>query len=457
MSDDEPLQITGGGAIAVDTDTLRHTAARFALAGTDLEDVCAGLGPLANMLAEQHAVAWDAACAASALAARIRGAIDGAAVIAGRLRETAAVYELVELNVEHRAAFFAGDHAAMARIDARRADIVADHPGAGWAAFEAESGRAIMWPGDLVRQATEAGVDIGGLLGPEGGIVGGVALGGGAILATAVTGIGGFGIVPRDARLTGPAQAVTLVPVAPAPTTPGAPQGLSSAAERIPRDGDARVRVEKYTMADGTNQFAVYVAGMRSAGIGGEEPWDGQSNLELYSGQRSASYQATVDALAAAGAEPGDVVHAFGHSQGAMVASRLALEEEYDTRTLVTFGSPIDADVGTSTLSVSVRHTDDPVVALAGGGHMGAVGAEGSMVIEREAHPVVGPEDMLAPGHDLVGYTSTAALVDASSDPRVDAVRDVFADLRHATEMDVFEFAATRDDSGPSAVPPVMG
>lgn len=280
-------------------------------------------------------------------------------------------------------------------------------------------------------------------------------MGGGAILAAAVTGIGGLGIVPRDARLTGGTPVVTLVPVAPAPAS-AAPAGLAAAAERIPHDSDARVRIEKYTMPDGTKQFAVYVAGMRSAELGGDDPWDGLSNIELYAGRRSASYEATVEALAAAGAQPGDVVHAFGHSQGAMVASRLALENGYDTRTLVTFGSPIDADVGPGTLSVSVRHTDDPVVALAGGGHMGSVGGEGSMVVEREAHPRVGPEDVLAPGHDLAGYTGTAALVDASSDPRVEAVRDVFTDLRHASEIEVLEFAAKREASG-RLEPPVMG
>ncbi|WES63523.1 hypothetical protein P0L94_13755 [Microbacter sp. GSS18] len=456
MSAGDPLQITGGGAVAVDTGTLRRTASRFALAAGELDAVGARLGPLGNMLLEHHAFAWDAACAASALAARIREAVAGAELIAQRLREAAAVYELVELNVEHRAAFFAGDHRAMARIDAQREALIALHPDAVWDARETEFGRAIMWPGDLVRQATEAGVDLGTLFGPEGGAIGGVALGGGAILATAVTGIGGLGIIPREARLTGAVPAVTLVPTTPTAAGSPSPLGLAGAAERIPRDGDARVRVEKYTMADGSRQFAVYVAGMRSAGMGGQDPWDGLSNVELYSGQRSASYQATVAALESAGAQPGDVVHAFGHSQGAMVASRIALEGGFDTRTLVTFGSPVDADVGPTTLSVSVRHTDDPVVALAGGGHMGAVGSDGSMVIEREAHPQVGPEDLLAPGHDLVGYADTAAHVDASTDPRVDALRDVFGELRHATRVEAFEFGAERGEPVRPA-PPLMG
>ncbi len=71
-----------------------------------------------------------------------------------------------------------------------------------------------------------------------------------------------------------------------------------------------------------------------------------------------------------------------------MVASRLAVEGGYDVKTLVTLGSPVEADVGDGTLSVAVRHTDDPVAALQGGGYDTAVGAPGSFVAERLADPL---------------------------------------------------------------------
>nr|BFF09643.1 hypothetical protein GCM10025699_09460 [Microbacterium flavescens] len=56
------------------------------------------------------------------------------------------------------------------------------------------------------------------------------------------------------------------------------------------------------------------------------------------------------------------------------------------------------------------------------------------------------------PAHRLMSYTETAALVDASSDPRMGPVRDVFAELAAARSVDVVEFAAAR--GGGSGVSP---
>ncbi len=163
-----------------------------------------------------------------------------------------------------------------------------------------------------------------------------------------------------------------------------APASLADAAARIPGGGDARIRVERYTMPDGTRQFAVYVAGTQTVAPNSTEPFDMASNIALYTGERSASYDATLAALARAGAEPGDVVHAFGHSQGAMITAHLALEGGYDTQTLVSLGSPVEADVGEGTMSISLRHADDPVAALAAGGHAG--GRRCSRQLRRRAH-----------------------------------------------------------------------
>ncbi|WP_194410009.1 hypothetical protein [Microbacterium cremeum] len=299
------------------------------------------------------------------------------------------------------------------------------------------------WPGELARQAAESGLVVGAEFGGPAGIATGAAMGVGTIAGAAVLGIGGQGRLSRDARLTGRAGAVTLTTVRPAAAS-GAPQSLTAVTQRMPGAGDSRVRVEKYTMPDGSKQFAVYIAGMQSFAYGGDDPWDNQANHELYTGRESESFAATKQALVAAGAEPGDVVHAFGHSQGAMIGSHLALDGEYDTRTLVTFGSPVAADVGTGTLSVTVRHTDDPVAALAGGGHNAAVGAPGSFVVERVADTEVGLADAAVPGHRMTAYAETAALVDASTDPRVGNLRDVFDDLGAAESVEVTEYAATR-------------
>jgi pimeloyl-ACP methyl ester carboxylesterase len=238
---------------------------------------------------------------------------------------------------------------------------------------------------------------------------------------------------------------VTLTPLPVAVTSVPAPTGLQEIAQRMP-GGASRVRVERYTMTDGSRQFAVYVAGTRSAAVGGADPWDQRSNAELYVGRASASYEATEAALAAAGARPGDVVHAFGHSQGAMITAHLALEGGYDTRTLVAFGSPVEADVGSATLSVAVRHTDDPVVAGAGGGHIAPVGSPGSFVVEREFDPESGPHDAALPAHHMSAYAQTASMADASGDPRVAGIRGALSELSGAVEVEVTEYAATRDE-----------
>lgn len=436
-------EIRGGGAVAVDTGTLRHTAALFVAAEAELERICRQLGSPQAVLLWQRGHASDAASSVAVLFQRLVEVRAEADRIAAALREAAVAYELVELNAEHRTAVAAGDDARAAAIDARLTLLIEEHPEAWTTALAAETDRAINWPGELARQAAESGLVVGAEFGGPAGIGTGAALGLGTIAGAAVLGIGGQGRLSRDARLAGQAGSVTLTSVRPVAAA-GAPQSLTAVTQRMPGAGDSRVRVEKYTMSDGSKQFAVYIAGMQSFAYGGDDPWDNRSNHELYTGRQSESFAATKQALADAGAEPGDVVHAFGHSQGAMIGSHLALEGEYDTRTLVTFGSPVAADVGTGTLSVTLRHTDDPVAALAGGGHSAAVGAPGSFVAERVADTDVGLTDAAVPGHRMTAYAETAALVDGSTDPRVGELRAVFAQLASAESVEVTEYAATR-------------
>ncbi|MFT4230980.1 MAG: hypothetical protein QM602_11895, partial [Microbacterium sp.] len=255
----------------------------------------------------------------------------------------------------------------------------------------------------------------------------------------------GAGRLGPDARLTGAAPPVRVSPVAAASaSSPAAPLTLAGGAARIPGGGAARVRVEKYTMRDGSRQFAVYVAGMQSMAFGGDDPWDNESNVQLYRGETSASYAATVEALHAAGAGRGDVVHAFGFSQGGMITAHLALEGEFDVATLVSFGSPVEADAGAGTVSASIRHTDDPVAALAAGGQGGSVGAAGSFVAETSFDPATGVHDATIPAHRLDAYVETAARVADTGDPRVQALERSLAGLSEAVSVEATEYAATR-------------
>lgn len=465
MSDD--LDIRGGGAIAVDTATVYATATAFETVGADLDSIRAEMARFLNELLP-HWVGSHVQSTVAAISAcdvKMRDAVAQAERITGDLRAAGAIYELVEIDAAHAAAVAAGDAAEVAALERRRAMVRDEFPEAGDEAFWLQFNRAGLWPGNIVRQATEGGQSVGGIL-DELGLAAklggtfwtaalGVGAGGAAIAGATVFGVGGWGRLPRGARLTGAPTPVTvkMMPVTPAPATrPTPPAGLAAAASRIPNTGPAQVRVEKYTMADGSKQFAVYVSGTRtiSAAAGSKEPWDMRSNAALYRGETAASFTATKAALAAAGAAPGATVHAFGHSQGGMIASHLALDDEYDVKTLVTLGAPVEADVGDGTFSAVIRHTDDPVGMLAGGGHMDSVGAPGSFVAEREIDADATLEDLALKAHHLKGYLETVTLVEESGDPRVAQLDGIFEQLAEASSMEAFEFQAERAEASPS-------
>lgn len=451
----DELEIRSGGAVAVDSDTLRHAAARITATKGELEELGGRLSYVQHLLWAHRGRAGEAADAAALVFARLADAQRHADELAGKLESAAAVYELVELNVRHAAALLAGDTAALARIDVLREQLMGAWPDAMEQARGLELERAVMWPSELARQSTLFGFTAGEEVSERGAIIGGVVAGLPTLALAAAAGLSRVGLIEKGDRLTGGPAAVTISRLRADASAKGAPTSLASVARRIPSgDGSSRVRVEKYTMPDGRREFAVYVAGMQSQAFGRYEAWDNASNTELYTGRESASYTATVEALEAAGARPGDTVHAFGFSQGAMIASHLAVEGEYDVQTLVTYGSPVEADAGPGTLSVGIRHSDDPVTALAGGGHMTPVGASGSVVVERVYDPAVEYDDALLPAHRLTAYVETAALTDASDDPRLAGVQEVFARLGGAASVEVSEFGARRIvDQLPSGPP----
>jgi len=127
-----------------------------------------------------------------------------------------------------------------------------------------------------------------------------------------------------------------------------------------------------------------------------------------------------------------------------MIAGLLAQGGEYDVRTVVTFGAPIEAELPDDVLGVSVRHTDDPVSSLAGGGLPQGTGAPGSMVIERVGDPAQGLQDLTLRAHLLTTYAETAALADSSDDPRIAALRERLAAPAGAVDVVATDYRARR-------------
>jgi hypothetical protein len=430
MSDD--IEIMHGRVVAVDTDSLRHVAADIAALEARIEDAGASLRIAGGLLGDVEAGlrvegVWARLPlreAAESLAVMVRRDADEARDLDRSLRHAAAKYEYVDLCTRRS---LATDDASRAVIDARLAALRAEDPGVLAAAAWLLVGYELRMPWEVIGDAPV----VGSAFGPMGATWAGIT----AFIFGIVVRDAGLGTVPSTARLTGPVEPVVVQRTSHGPGTPVT--SLQQAVKRVPKD--VSIRVERYSMPGGARQFVVYLAG-----TGSGSAFDWPADFDAYGNRQTAAYGAVREALQRAGAQPGDVVHAIGHSQGGMIAGRMALEHEYDVKTLITLGSPIQADVPDSVLSVELRHANDTVSALAAGGTAGGVGSPDSMVVERT--PVVGLPtlDNPLPAHAIGEYADTAGMVDSSKDPRIDAVRDVFAELGHATSVDVTEYSADR-------------
>lgn len=448
----EGIDISHGGVIAVDTAILRGTLAEFAQARRVLDkaarrvrylarQVWAAPGP--RMLRIFGPSTEPTTRALYAHADTMDGAVAALGATAAKVLLMAEAYELVERRMQ--LAMLTAEQAPTAGV--QRSELaawerehteaveLADELTAAWedsrfAGFAAQAWG--LWPFGL-----------GAVLAVHAGLKG---------LERATTEIGA-----GTRRRGAPGPSAWVPPMRVVTQSRGAaepPQTLVDAISRIPAE-DAQVRVERYSFPDGTRQFAVYVAGTRA--LGGAEPWNMPSNIELYFGASGASYEATRQALSDAGALPGDTVHAVGYSQGGMIAGYLATAGEFHVPTLVTAGSPTAPDVGAGTLSVQLRHTDDLVSLLAGGGRPDGVGSPDSVVVTRRADPASGFHDFAGEAHRRTHYLDTTRLFEESGDPRVAALDPLWGRLAQATSVEVTESTAHLLEPDAEAGSPVSG
>ncbi|GAA4479668.1 hypothetical protein [Microbacterium panaciterrae] len=207
-----------------------------------------------------------------------------------------------------------------------------------------------------------------------------------------------------------------------------APASLTDAIARVPSGKAPQVRVETYELNDGSRRFVAYVDGTRPAG-GKAEPWNMRSNKDAYlDHEESDSYKATVAALKDAGADASTPVDLVGYSQGGMITGLIAQSGEFDVQGVFTVGSPIEPQLPADVLDVAVRHTDDLVAVLAGGGAADGTGSPDSLVITRTAVPGHGIDPHM-PAHQLAEYQETVRRAEQSGDPRMDVIREHFAAL----------------------------
>jgi len=209
--------------------------------------------------------------------------------------------------------------------------------------------------------------------------------------------IAGVGLT-TDARVWLSSQAQGVEP----------PQSLADRLGRIPQADQPPIRIERYETHDGVGLTEVFIAGTRHLGVGNtSEAFDMGSNIALIAGVTAASLVAVELAMKNAGVTSTDKVTFVGHSQGGLIATRLAESGRYQTAGLLTVGAPVGvAPVRGNYPAVHIVHSDDVVPSLAG--HTAATRA---VRIERHSGAPVGGA---IEAHSLAAYIQTADVADSS-------------------------------------------
>ena len=115
-----------------------------------------------------------------------------------------------------------------------------------------------------------------------------------------------------------------------------------------------------------------------------------------------------------------------------------------DVRTLITFGSPVPAEVAPDVLAIDVRHADDPVAALAGPAPVAAQGSSGSVQVSRVVDPLPHLGDVDAAGAPHGGLRRDGATRRGIRRPPAGRDRTSLAGLGDAERVTRTDFSAAR-------------
>jgi len=237
---------------------------------------------------------------------------------------------------------------------------------------------------------------------------------------TGISGVisGAAGIAVAGARaLRAAPNALSVRPVVQTDCLP--PTSFTAAVARIP-SADAhspQVRIEKTPSA-----AFVYIGGTVAGGLsGGREPWDMASNIAAITGQVSDSERGVRTIMTASGVTSADRIVVVGHSQGGLVAQRLAADAQLRVSDVVLVGSPqIPGGVAPGVHVVALENSNDPITAL------GGIVPEGRADVTVARTPRIEPGDPLA-AHHLSAYRDLASDADASRDSAlINVRRDIF-------------------------------
>jgi pimeloyl-ACP methyl ester carboxylesterase len=218
---------------------------------------------------------------------------------------------------------------------------------------------------------------------------------------------------------------------------PPAPAGLGDVVAQVAELGAEPgpvVGVQRLDHPDGTTSWVVAVPGTRSFDLGGANPMDNRTNLELLTGRPDAMSEAIEVAMLRAGVGPDDPVVLAGHSQGGMAAMRAAarLQGTYRLAAVVTAGSPVGGMPAPECVPVlHLEHAQDWVPALDGRPNPDTP-LRTTVVRTLPAADGVGSGLTLAglgAAHEARAYAATAEVVAQSDHPSVRQVEATLAEV----------------------------
>jgi hypothetical protein len=201
----------------------------------------------------------------------------------------------------------------------------------------------------------------------------------------------------------------------------GSPAGLLERIRLVGERGSGFIEVIEVDTG-GRKAYVVVIPGTQLAHEDrGTNPFDLGGIADGLGNSSAGVTAAVLQALQAAGAEPGSPVIAAGYSQGGIHAMNLASDEQvrsrYSVEYVLTAGSPVSrtpppADVTT----LHLEHRADWVPGSDGLPNANA-GNQVTVTMVNNLYVQTGEDVGLGPGHRLGGYQDAARLVAASTDP----------------------------------------
>lgn len=225
--------------------------------------------------------------------------------------------------------------------------------------------------------------------------------------------------VPRDlARVSRPS--VHDFTAAARHPTPYSPSALLAELSDLPSGGQrggVKILHHETPLPGGETRhsWSVVIRGTQNWGVGGSNPQDMLSNFQEVAGLESDQSRAVLQAMEMAGIHPGDPVEFVGHSQGGIVAARLASDPavaaRYSVVSALTAGAPIAASSPLAGVGVlALENTRDLVPSLDG-----ASNAEGVVTVHFDGRGRAEGSPGVPAAHDLKTYTSLMADIESGS------------------------------------------